>query len=98
MLIAAAAASTNALTRLGTVPVNFWAALAIAVAGIVAVVMVCRRLAQTNKVVLAVVTGIVLSVIGFSWIYERNEPKWATPVVSALADFFPTKGKVLAHR
>jgi hypothetical protein len=32
-------------------------------------------------------------VVGFQWIYERNEPKWATPVVEKLANFFPSKGQ-----
>jgi hypothetical protein len=46
-----------------------------------------------NKVVLGVIVAVGLSFVGFSWIYERNEPDWATPVVSRLADFFPSKGK-----
>jgi cytochrome c biogenesis protein CcdA len=98
MLIAASANAATAVSRLGSIPLNFWAGLAIVVAGIVAIVLVLRRLAQTNKVVLAVVTAVAASIIGFSWIYERNEPDWATPAVSALANFFPTKGKVLAQR
>jgi hypothetical protein len=98
MLIAASANAATAVNRIGSIPLNFWVGLAIAVAGIVAIVLVLRRLAQTNKVVLGVITAVVTSVIGFSWIYERNEPEWATPAVSALANFFPTKGKVLAQR
>ena len=30
--------------------------------------------------------------IGFNWIYERNEPAWATPTVTWLGGFFPGKG------
>jgi len=45
-----------------------------------------------NKVVLTVIVLIVLSTIGFNWIYQRNEPAWATPVVEKLAGFFPSKG------
>jgi hypothetical protein len=44
-----------------------------------------------NKIVLGVGVFLVLTFIGFNWIYQRSEPSWATPVVSKLATFFPTK-------
>jgi hypothetical protein len=94
MFLAAAVETATAVSRLNAVPGKFWLTLALVVAAIVAVVLVLRRLAQTNKVVLLVVTGLASTIIGFNWIYERNEPKWATPAVAFLADFFPTKGKV----
>lgn len=86
--------ASTALQRLGQVPTDFWIKIAIGVAVIVALVLVFRKLAQMNKVVLVVVAGLVVSAFGFSWIYERNEPHWATPAVSFLADFFPSKDRV----
>jgi hypothetical protein len=47
-----------------------------------------------NKVVLAVVVLVVLSIIGFNWIYERNEPAWATPVIEKIAEFLPSKAMI----
>ena len=58
------------------------------------VVVLLRKLAKMNKVILTVVVLLVASFIGFSWIYERNEPAWATPVVDRLAGFFPSKEKI----
>ena len=97
MLIAAAANTAPALTRLEKVPGEFWVKCAIGIAVILAVVFLLRKLAGVNKVVLGVVTAVFLAVLGFSWIYERNEPTWATPAVRFLADFLPSKGK-LAQR
>jgi apolipoprotein N-acyltransferase len=82
------------MDRLGHIPTEFWVKFGLGVALLVVVVFLLRKLAHVNKVVLTVITGLVVSVVGFSWIYERNEPHWATPAVSFLADFFPTKGKV----
>lgn len=88
----AAATDHSPLDTLKDVPPAFWLKLGLGIVGLVLVIIVMRKLAQVNKVVLAVVLLVVFSAVGFSWIYERNEPAWATPVVEKLAEFFPTKG------
>lgn len=89
--LAAAAANPTALEKLKQIPPAFWLKIGIAVLAIILVVVLLRKLAGANKVVLAVVVFLVVSMVGFSWIYERNEPEWATPVVEKLANFFPQK-------
>lgn len=79
------------LQRLQSVPASFWLRVGVAVLALVLLVVIMRKVLKMNKVVLAVVLCIVFSIIGFNWIYDRNEPKWATPVVEKLANFFPTK-------
>jgi hypothetical protein len=81
----------TAAEKLQKVPTGFWINIGIAVLVIIGLVIVMRKLAGTNKVVLAVVSLIILSVVGFNWVYERNEPKFLTPIVDKLAGFFPTK-------
>ena len=83
---------SGALERLKAVPTEFWMRLGIGVAAFLAVIFIIRKLASMNKVVLAAVTFIVLTFVGFNWIYERGEPAWATPVVNFLAGFLPSKG------
>jgi len=90
--LAVVATNPTALDKLKQVPTAFWIKVGLAVLAVIVVVLVLRKLAQMNKVVLTVVTLIVLSVVGFSWIYNRDEPAWATPVVEKLAGFFPSKG------
>jgi apolipoprotein N-acyltransferase len=93
MLLAAAVTSAKTADRLQKIPAEFWWKIGLGVLALVALVIVLRKVAKMNKVVLAVVVGVVLSIIGFNWVYERNEPAWATPVISRVAEFLPSKGK-----
>jgi hypothetical protein len=95
-VLAAAAVATSA-DKLRQIPTEFWVRTGIGVLVLVAVVIVLRKLAHVNKVVLTVIVGLIVSFVGFSWIYERSEPAWATPAVTWLSGFFPSKGK-LANR
>jgi len=40
-----------------------------------------------------VIGSLVAAVVGFNWVYERNEPTWTVPAVRWLAMFFPAAGK-----
>ena len=83
------AAST--LDKLKDIPTDVWVKLVIAVVALVIIIVVLRKVAQVNKLVLVMIVLFTLSVVGFNWIYERNEPAWATPVVEKVAQFFPAK-------
>jgi hypothetical protein len=89
--LATAAANQTALEKLKEIPPAFWWKIGIAVLAVVVAVVVLRKLAGANKIVLSVVVFLVVSIIGFNWIYERNEPEWATPFVEKVAHFFPEK-------
>ena len=86
------AATSTTANRLSQIPMEFWIRIGVGVCVLIAVVIALRKLAKVNKAVLFVIVGMILSFVGFSWIYERNEPSWATPAVSWLAGFFPSKG------
>jgi hypothetical protein len=96
--LAAAAATKSSAERLRDIPPEFWLRIGIGILIIVAVVIALRKLAKVNKVVLAIVVLLVVSIVGFTWIYERNEPAWATPAVQWLANYFPTKGAIEGGR
>lgn len=87
------AAAAGAGDRLKEIPAEFWTRIGIGILTLIVAVFVLRKLAKVNKVVLTVVVVLVLSFVGFNWIYERNEPRWATPVVDWLANYFPSKAK-----
>jgi hypothetical protein len=97
MFLLAAAATAPTADKLRQIPMEFWLKAGAGVVGFIVVIVALRKLAKMNKVVLGVIVALGLSFMGFSWIYERNEPDWATPVVSALAEFFPSKGKKPGH-
>ena len=88
LLLAAATAKT--------IPPKFWIGIGVAILALIVTVIALRKLAKANKVIVTIVALLVLSIVGFNWIYERNEPAWATPAVQWLAEYFPTKGAIKA--
>lgn len=95
LAVTTAAKSTvpaTALDRLKAIPLDFWIRIGIAVLVLVALIFFLKKVAKMNKVVVAAVTFIAVTVVGFNWVYERSEPPWATPAVNFLAGFLPTKG------
>lgn len=85
------AAATTAMDKLRQIPVEFWLRTAAAIAIVIVVVIVLRKLANVHKGILIGVILLGSTLLGFNWIYERNEPAWATPAVSFLADYLPSK-------
>ncbi|MFI5337152.1 MAG: hypothetical protein ACHQ5A_10235 [Opitutales bacterium] len=73
-------------------PPSAWAKIGLALAAFIAVVIVLRKIAKMNKIVLGVVVVVSLSIVFFSWVYNRNEPKFLTPLVEKIAPFFPSAG------
>ena len=96
MYFLAAAATKSTADRMREIPTEFWVKIGIGILILVGVVIVLRKLAKVNKIFLTIVVLLVLSIVGFNWIYERTEPAWATPAVSWLANYFPTKGAIQA--
>lgn len=86
-----AAAHPTALEKIQKIPPAFWLKVGIAVLAVIAVVVVARMFAKANKIIVLIVAAVVCTLIGFNWIYERNEPAWATPIVAKLAEFLPSK-------
>lgn len=100
MFLAAATAATTetaaktatAMDKLKAVPPAFWLKLAIGVAIFIAAIILLRKVAAMNKVVLAVLVFVIVVVVGFNWVYERTEPAILTPFINKIAPFFPSKG------
>lgn len=91
MYFLAAAESSTALEKLKAIPPAFWLKIGIAILAIVVAVILLRKLAGANKIIVSIVAFVIVTIVGFNWIYERNEPAWASPIVSKIAAFFPEK-------
>lgn len=85
-------AAATALEKLKQVPTIFWWKVGAAVLCIIILAFVLQRVAQMNKIVLAVILLVVFTVVGVNWIYERNEPAFMTPIIDKIAPFLPSKG------
>jgi membrane-bound ClpP family serine protease len=54
-------------------------------------IVLIKLSARMNKWVLFGILFVTTIVVGLAWVYERNEPKFLTPVIDQIAPFFPTK-------
>jgi predicted MFS family arabinose efflux permease len=84
--------ATSALEKAQSIPPATWMKLGIGIAAFIAAVVILRTVAKMNKIVLGVVVFVTVSIFFFSWVYNRNEPKWMTPIVEKIAPFFPSAG------
>lgn len=80
------------LEKINQVPKQFWLYAAGAAVALIALVILFRFLSGANKIYLTIIIAMICSFVGFNWVYERNEPKFLTPVVDVLAQFLPSKG------
>ena len=78
--------------KLQQVPRSFWINAAIVILGLIAVVIVIRRIKEMNRLVLGIILAVIFVLLGFNWIYERNEPRFLSPLVDMIAPFLPAKG------
>ena len=84
--------AVTTMEKLQKVPMSFWINAGIVILVLVATVFIIRFIHQMNKIILMIILAVVFTVVGFSWIYERNEPAFLTPAVDVLAQFLPSKG------
>jgi lipopolysaccharide export LptBFGC system permease protein LptF len=80
------------IEKLKQVPKSFWINILVVVLGLIAAVFVLRKIKQMNKIVIGIILAVVFVLVGFNWIYERNEPKFLSPLVDMIAPFLPAKG------
>lgn len=84
--------AVSAMEKMKQIPTGTWVNIAIGIAVVVGSVIVVRRVAKMNKVVMGVVLFVVGTILFFNWVYYRNEPRFMTPVINKIAPFFPSAG------
>jgi len=90
--------AVTALEKAQTLPPAVWLKIGIAVAAVVIAVFVFRKVMRMNKVIAGIVVFVVFTVVFFSWVYNRNEPKFLTPLINRIAPFFPSAGSYNAKQ
>ena len=88
----------SAVDKMKTLPADVWVKLAIAIAAILIGIFVFRHVMKMNKIIASIIAFVVFTVVFFSWVYNRNEPKFLTPLVERIAPFFPTAGSYNAKQ
>jgi len=90
--------AVTAWEKMKTLPPSVWLKVGVAVAAFVVAVFILRRVMKMNKVIAGVAIFVVTSVVFFSWVYNRNEPKFMTPLVERIAPFFPSANSYAAKQ
>ena len=90
--------AVTAVEKMKTLPPAVWLKIIIAIAVLVIGVFVFRKIMRMNKVIAGVIVFVVGTVVFFSWVYNRNEPKFLTPLMDRLAPFFPSAGSYNAKQ
>ncbi len=84
--------AVTAFEKLQTLKPDVWLKIGIGVGAFVLAILLWRRVMKMNKIVAGVVVFVVITVVFFSWVYNRNEPRFLTPIVDKIAPFFPSAG------
>jgi MFS superfamily sulfate permease-like transporter len=84
--------AVTAVEKLKTLKPDVWLKIGIGVGGFVLAILLWRRIMKMNKIVAGVIVFVVCTVVFFSWVYNRNEPRFLTPIVNKIAPFFPSAG------
>jgi hypothetical protein len=79
------------LEKLQMVPTRFWVNAVILIAGGVLALLLVRHAAEMHRGLLSFIISLFVVILGFQWIYERNEPDMLTPLINEIAPFFPSK-------
>ena len=84
--------AVTAVEKLKTLPPDVWLKIGIGVAVFIAAIFLFRKVMKMNKIIGGIIAFVVCSVVFFSWVYNRNEPKFLTPIIEKIAPFFPCAG------
>ena len=90
--------AVSATEKIKTLPPDVWLKIGIGIVALVVAVFVLRRVLKMNKIIASVIVFVVTTVVFFSWVYNRNEPKFLTPLMDRLAPFFPSAGSYNAKQ
>jgi len=92
MLLVLAAAAATPLEKLQNVSGQFWIKVILAFAVLAVLIFLFKKAMGMNKIILIIICCVVMGLVGFNWLYQRNEPAFLTPFVDSIAPFFPTQG------
>jgi O-antigen ligase len=81
--------AVNVMEKLRHLPRKDLANLVLVVLVVIIAILIIKQAAKMNRFVLFMILLVTMLVVGFTWVYQRNEPKILTPLVDGIAPFFP---------
>jgi hypothetical protein len=71
---------------------DFWLRVALISGVVIGILWVFRALHRFSKTLFCLTLGGILSLFSYNWVWEREEPTWATPVVERVASWLVHRG------
>jgi len=92
--LAVVAEKVTPLEKLHGISGQFWIKVIVGAFILAGIFFLFRKVMGMNKIILSIIICVVIGVFGVSWVYNRDEPAFLTPIIGPIADsgFFPTKG------
>ena len=79
----------SAIEKVRNLPAKDLANLGLIVLVVIVAIFIIKQAAKMNRFLLYMIILVTFMVVGFTWIYQRNEPKLLTPLIDGIAPFFP---------
>jgi uncharacterized membrane protein YGL010W len=83
--------AVNVMEKLRHLPRKEVANLVLIVLVLTVAIVIFKQAAKMNRGVLLMIISVTVAVVGFMWVYERNEPKFLSPLIDQIAPFFPQR-------
>jgi hypothetical protein len=90
--------AVEAEQKLRNLPVKTLVYFGLVILALIVVIVVIKRVAGVNRIMLLLVGGAALIVLALTWVYNRSEPKFLSPVVDKIAPFFPSAPTPISQR
>jgi hypothetical protein len=84
--------------KLRNVPPKNLAYLGLAILVLIVAIYLAKQAARMNRIIFVIISGTILVVVTLTWVYQRNEPKFLSPVIDVIAPFFPSTPPPLSKR
>ena len=81
----------SAIEKVRNLPAKDLANLGLMVLVVIVAIFIIKQAEKMNRFLLYMIILVTFMVVGFTWIYQRNEPKLLTPLINGIAPFFPHK-------
>ncbi len=89
--VTAILATLTTAERIANVPSSTWWTIGLIIAGVFVVGPVFRKLREISGISFVLIALGVLTLLSAHWVRNRTEPAVLTPLVDAVAQFFPKK-------
>ena len=81
----------SALEKAQNIPAKVWTNIGIGILVFIVALFILKQVARMNRIWLCIIIFVALTMVGFQWVYSRNEPKCLTPLIDKIAPFFPSE-------